>query len=120
MLSATFRASLFPPGLRHRSLQCTRSASARPGYADRPIRPTGIDEIGFGNGYRALQDSIDETLRRGGYLLDGVATITEFCAASRQIAYGRLIIDLALHEDDGPQLIPELGSENCANHNPRD
>jgi hypothetical protein len=35
----------------------------------------------------------------GGYLLDGVATITGFWAASRQITYRRLIIALALPHD---------------------
>jgi hypothetical protein len=46
-------------------------------------------------------------------------TITGFCAASRQIAYRRLSL-IALFAMRTAQLIPELGSENCPNLNPRD
>jgi DNA-binding response OmpR family regulator len=61
-----------------------------------------------------LQESIGETLRRGGYLLDGVGTVAEFRAASRQIAYGLFIVDLALPDGDGLELIRELRSTDCA------
>lgn len=60
-----------------------------------------------------LRESIGETLRRGGYLLDGVGSIAEFRAASRQIAYGLFIVDLALPDGDGLELIRQLRSTNC-------
>ena len=61
-----------------------------------------------------LQQSISDTLRRGGYVLDGVGNVAEFHAASRQIAYGLLIVDLALPDGDGLELIRELRSANCS------
>ena len=60
-----------------------------------------------------LQQSIGETLRRGGYLLDGVGNVAEFRAASRQIAYSLFIVDLALPDGDGLELIRELRSAIC-------
>jgi DNA-binding response OmpR family regulator len=61
-----------------------------------------------------LQDSIGESLRRGGYRLDGVGTAAEFRAAWRQVAYDLVIVDLTLPDGDGLELIRELRAARCA------
>ena len=61
-----------------------------------------------------LRQSISDTLRHGGYVLDAFGTVAESHAASRQIAYGLLIVDLTLPDGDGLKLIRELRSANCS------
>ena len=61
-----------------------------------------------------LRESIGESLRRGGYRLDGVGSGAEFRAAWRQIAYDLVIVDLTLPDGDGLDLIRELRAARCA------
>jgi DNA-binding response OmpR family regulator len=61
-----------------------------------------------------LRETIGDTLRRGGYVLDAFGTVAEFHAASRQIAYSLFIVDLALPDGDGLELIRELRSASCS------
>jgi DNA-binding response OmpR family regulator len=61
-----------------------------------------------------LQALIGETLRAADYLLDIVATVAESRSASRQIPYDLFIIDLALPDGDGLELIRELRSAACS------
>jgi DNA-binding response OmpR family regulator len=61
-----------------------------------------------------LQESIGDTLRRGGYALDAVGTAAEFHAASRQIDYHLFIVDLTLPDGDGLELIRYVRSADCS------
>jgi DNA-binding response OmpR family regulator len=60
-----------------------------------------------------LRLSIGETLRRAGYLLDTVASVAEFRSASAQVPYDLFIVDLALPDGDGLELIRDLRAANC-------
>jgi len=61
-----------------------------------------------------LRLSIGETLHRAGYLLDAVASVAEFQSASVQVPYDLFIVDLALPDGDGLELIRDLRAGGCA------